>query len=284
MNTYVKMMIQFDGKQLTLPINPESIEQTSEGNNTDIQIVGLGRTVRKGEPGLTTFSIESFFPNENSYFYTGVKPKTCIEFIEKIRNTENKNNNVAKIVTTGLPVNINMYFVVENFKYSNKAGEEEDIYYTLDIKQYKAYGAKTVKVDLSGLASARAMAATQAAAAASSQTQQTYTVKKGDCLWNIAKACCGNGARWGELYNLNKNKIKNPNLIYPGQVLTLPAGWASPTNVTKLKSVQKTSTSTSNTKKTTPTQTVKTAGGITLYKPTGNIGSRYSVITRKWKT
>ena len=51
----------------------------------------------------------------------------------------------------------------------------------------------------------------------------TYTVKSGDCLWNIAKKYLGDGSRYTEIYNLNKDKIKNPNLIYPNQVLTLPS-------------------------------------------------------------
>lgn len=51
---------------------------------------------------------------------------------------------------------------------------------------------------------------------------RTYTVVKGDCLWNIAKKHLGNGARWREIWNLNRDKIKNPDLIYPGQVLTMP--------------------------------------------------------------
>ena len=50
----------------------------------------------------------------------------------------------------------------------------------------------------------------------------TYTVKKGDCLWNIAKQFLGDGTRYKEIYELNRDKIVNPNLIYPGQVLTLP--------------------------------------------------------------
>ena len=50
----------------------------------------------------------------------------------------------------------------------------------------------------------------------------TYTVKKGDCLWNIAKKYLGNGAKYNLIYNANKDKIKNPNLIYVGQVLTIP--------------------------------------------------------------
>lgn len=49
-----------------------------------------------------------------------------------------------------------------------------------------------------------------------------HTVKKGDCLWNIAKKYYGNGAQYKKIYNANKSKIKNPNLIYPGQKLLIP--------------------------------------------------------------
>ena len=49
-----------------------------------------------------------------------------------------------------------------------------------------------------------------------------YTVKSGDCLWNIAKKLLGDGTRWKEIYELNTDKIENPNLIYPGQQLTMP--------------------------------------------------------------
>jgi len=51
---------------------------------------------------------------------------------------------------------------------------------------------------------------------------KNYTVAKGDCLWSISKKQLGNGGRWQEIYNLNQDKVKNPNLIYPGQILTMP--------------------------------------------------------------
>ena len=55
------------------------------------------------------------------------------------------------------------------------------------------------------------------------QTSKTYTVKPGDCLWNIAKKFYGKGSDYTKIYNANKGKIgSNPNLIYPGQVFTIP--------------------------------------------------------------
>lgn len=50
-----------------------------------------------------------------------------------------------------------------------------------------------------------------------------HTVKKGDCLWNIAKAYYGNGAQYTKIYEANKDVIgSNPNLIYPNQVFLIP--------------------------------------------------------------
>lgn len=221
----IKIMFQFNGKNLTVPINPEELKISRSADNTDIDIIGLGKATRKGEPGLESFTIESFFPGPNSYFYTGVLPRTCIEFLNEIWKTDNINNNVGKIVTLGLPIDINMYFVIDDFDYDHKAGEEDDIYYTLSIKKYIPYGAKTVDVQLSGLAAARA-SSTATTTNTGSGAVKTYTVVRGDCLWNITKKFTGNGSRWRELYNINKSVIgSNPNLIYPNQVLTLPSGW-----------------------------------------------------------
>lgn len=50
-----------------------------------------------------------------------------------------------------------------------------------------------------------------------------YTVKKGDTLWAIAKKYYGNGAKYTKIVNANKSKIKNPNVIQVGWVLTIPA-------------------------------------------------------------
>ena len=52
---------------------------------------------------------------------------------------------------------------------------------------------------------------------------RTYTVVKGDSLSKIAKSVYGSANKWKALYDANKGVIgSNPDLIKPGQVLTIP--------------------------------------------------------------
>jgi nucleoid-associated protein YgaU len=50
-----------------------------------------------------------------------------------------------------------------------------------------------------------------------------YTVKPGDTLSKLAKAHLGDGKRYMEIFNLNKNILKDPDKIQVGQKLQLPA-------------------------------------------------------------
>jgi nucleoid-associated protein YgaU len=51
---------------------------------------------------------------------------------------------------------------------------------------------------------------------------RTWTVVKGDTLWGLAKRFYDNGARWPQIFDANRTKIKDPHWIYPGQVFTIP--------------------------------------------------------------
>ena len=50
----------------------------------------------------------------------------------------------------------------------------------------------------------------------------TYTVGKNDSLWRIADKQYGDPYKWPVILRANKDKIPNPNLIYPGQELQIP--------------------------------------------------------------
>ena len=61
-----------------------------------------------------------------------------------------------------------------------------------------------------------------APAATPASTGRTYTVQAGDSLSKIAKREYGDAAQWKKIHEANKDTIKNPDLIHPGQTLRLP--------------------------------------------------------------
>lgn len=58
----------------------------------------------------------------------------------------------------------------------------------------------------------------------------TAIISKGDNLWRISQRIYGSGYRYTVIYGANKDQIRNPNLIYPGQVFVLPADQEQKTN------------------------------------------------------
>ena len=62
----------------------------------------------------------------------------------------------------------------------------------------------------------------QAASAAAAGTQ-SYTVQSGDSLSKIAKHFYGDAAQWKKIHEANRDTVPNPDLIHPGQQLTIPS-------------------------------------------------------------
>lgn len=52
---------------------------------------------------------------------------------------------------------------------------------------------------------------------------KTYTVQSGDTLSKIAKEFYGNASKYQQIFEANKPMLKDPDKIYPGQVLRIPA-------------------------------------------------------------
>ena len=57
----------------------------------------------------------------------------------------------------------------------------------------------------------------------STASEKIYEVKSGDSLSKIAKREYGNANEWNRIFEANKDILKDPDKIYPGQKLRIPA-------------------------------------------------------------
>ena len=71
--------------------------------------------------------------------------------------------------------------------------------------------------DFSDVQSGASSTATPAA-----EVFETYEVKSGDSLSKIAKKKLGNANAWKQIFEANKDKIKDPDKIFPGQTIKIP--------------------------------------------------------------
>ena len=119
----------------------------------------------------------------------------------------------------------NMKVSLESYTIMEQAKNGFDITVKISLKQYRDFGTKTVDIRQTDAgATATVQETRETDMAPDTSAAQTYVVKKGDCLWNIAKQFYGSGAKYTAIYDANSGVVGgNPNLIYPGQVLTIPA-------------------------------------------------------------
>lgn len=136
--------------------------------------------------------------------------------------------NGKKFWNTNFDVSIEDYEILED---ADKYGM--DVCIKLTMKQYRNWGTKKLTIKKKS-SSSKKKATVKKTRKKTKSTAKTYTVKKGDCLYNIAKKQLNNASRWKEIYTLNKKTIEatakkhgrksssNGHWIYPGTKLKLP--------------------------------------------------------------
>lgn len=197
---------------ITLPINPEELTCTTDTDSQTENVVNLGEVnILKGQK-LQEFTIESFCKRKDSR----------ILWLKEHQQKSHPLRFVCK------ELGKNILVAIESIELTNKAGEEDWVYYSIDFKQWKDYTPRTFVLEEKSTNNATTQPKKKRSSEAKKKASNgIYTVKTGDCLYSIAKKLCGNGAKWTELYNLNKGVVgKNPNLIYSGQKLKIPEGWS----------------------------------------------------------
>ncbi|MBY6879654.1 LysM peptidoglycan-binding domain-containing protein [Clostridium botulinum] len=212
-----------DGEEgFILPVLPEKIEFDEDGNNKTYDIINLGEINTINKPKLMEISFESFFPKHKGPYVSSEQLFEPSFYIAKIREWRDKKQKI-RFIFTGSPLEINDLFTIENFKPSEEGGEVGDVHYSIELKRYKNYAAKKVVIVNKKDSNKKAVKTSNKPPRPSNTNKpKTHTVSGNDTLWHIAKRYLGDGNKWPQIYNLNKDKIKNPNLIYTGQVLRLP--------------------------------------------------------------
>lgn len=203
----MEFWLQKDESKFQLPVKPSDFLVDVAQNNTVVNVINLGDINLIGNTGLREISLSSFFPAQDYNFSNNSERKEPFTYVKTL-NEWRESGEPIRVIITGL---LNMQCTIESFTW----GEQDatgDIYYTLYLKEYKK-----PKVKSSSSTTKKSTRTTK-----KTTTVKTYKVKSGDSLWKIAKSFYGDGSKWEKIYTANKSIIKNANLIYAGQILTIP--------------------------------------------------------------
>lgn len=213
-----RLYLKQDGKQILLPVTPAEMETKTGNRNKTAYILNFGEMNLAKKPGLQEIRFTALLPGRK---YSFVQTEDGFHEPEYFLNSFKEYKAAAKPVQLILFRKLadgtqlfcgNMEVLLEDYTVTEKGGEQGDFWVEMHWKEWKA--AKSIRYSIKGNTMVE-----QGQERQTKQPAATYTVQKGDCLWNIAKKQLGNGARYREI--AQKNGIADPNRIYPGQVLKL---------------------------------------------------------------
>lgn len=214
------------GTRIALPLPPESVKCKAETKFITYNIIDVGEVKLPNGEKLVKFSWNGRLPGATMKHMRMVSaadwrsPKEIQGIWSMWRNRGKK----LRLLITGTTINHDVY--LENYSVDNSRLDtvEYSIAFTV-AKDIKVYTTAELNIeDTAQVPQTTNDRPASSEAAAEPPQKTTYTVKPGDSLWAISKKLLGSGARYNELYELNKSIIgSNPNLIYPGQTFTIPA-------------------------------------------------------------
>lgn len=243
-----------------LPITPSSLQIKIKNANKTITLIDEGQINILKQANLTDISFECTIP-QIEYPFASYKNgfKNASYFLTYFETLKKLKKPFQFIVSRTLPggnklFNTNIKVSLEDYTIKEDSKQGFDLVVKINLKQYRQFGTKTVKVKITTTKPKTTTSTTKKTTANTSTTtkkttttaakpkatvkttrttekspaptkNKTYKVKSGDCLWNIAKYFYGDGSKYMTIYNANPNVFKgrSPNLIYVGEVLTIPA-------------------------------------------------------------
>ena len=211
-----------------MPITPSKVKVKINNQNKTLTLISGEEINILKEAKLTDVSFDVVLP-QVPYPFTNGGAQSADYYLSLFERLKQSKTPFQWILNRSRPDGVALFYSnltvgLEDYQITDDAKDGFDLTVSVKLKQYRAFGTKTVQITPSSAPSQPATATVQEPPreTTSAPKAANYTVKSGDCLWNIAKKQLGDGSRWKEIYELNKDKIKNPNLIYSGQSLTMP--------------------------------------------------------------
>lgn len=222
-----------------LPIAPARLQMSIKNENKTVMLINEGQVNLLKAAGLTDIEFECTIPQVEYPFavYTsGFRGAAYyLDYFEKLKTRQRP---FQFIVTRMMPDGMRLFGTnikvsMEDYQITEDAEDGFDLSVKIKLKQYREYGTKSVSVK--GAVTDTAASGNASYTVSVEQTRscesapatnkvRSYTVKPGDTIFGIAKEMYGDGSKYQDIYNNNREIIKGgPYDIKAGQVLRLPA-------------------------------------------------------------
>jgi len=205
-----------------MPVTPATFKLRYRGKNERTALINGGEMthIRHGEHAQIGFELS--LPRKRypfaRYERGFVQPERFLEHFLHLREARRPFRFIlSRQAQSGiLLANTNMRVTLESFDVVESAKDGDDLLVSMNLREFREFATKRIDENK--------MVQRPAREADEPPFEATHTVVRGDNLWNLARRYLGSGQRYPEIFALNRDQIQHPNLIFPGQVLRLPAG------------------------------------------------------------
>ena len=217
-----RLYLKQDRNQILLPVTPAEIEMKTGNRNKAVYILNFGEMNLAKKPGLQEIRFTVLLPGRKYGF---------VQTEDGFHEAEYYLNHFKEYKASAKPVQMILFrkmadgtqlfcgnrdVLLEEYTITEKGGEQGDFWVEMYWKEWKT--AKSIRYSVKSQNGGNVLVE-QGQQRQAKTPAATYTVQKGDCLWNIAKKQLGDGTKYRQI--AEKNGISDPNKIYPGQVLKL---------------------------------------------------------------
>jgi|SRR5690625_1796055 len=218
MESYIVRIVDgISGKEITLPMTPIDLGLSGSAVENEFNTIVSGEKPRPKGRSAYQHSFYGLIPDEGFSIpmYSDITPFEFEELLMDWQEGRAPYNKKLRLIVSETTINRMVYLKNYTLDYS---GAGRMVRYSLEFTEWRDFEIKVYDANKTS---------TNQKKRTTAPLPKVYVVKKGDNLWNIARKYTGKGARWGEMWAINKgiSRSKNPNLIYPGEKFTIPPGW-----------------------------------------------------------